>query len=172
MYRIFLGAGRVKTKTESQLVRYEKRKGLQTDNNYYINDSVTWANFMQRCYDDNLQFLEVYDKNGYMLAPYDTGHCPAPFYRYINNICNFPQDPLRDSLLSSRMSKLTPFKATTVKNFNPSEYDYTIVIYYARFLGITNKNFARSYERLLRKQQDCKIHYIKVALDPVTFNNP
>lgn len=167
MIKAVTGARDVKTKTESQLLKYERRKGLQTDNNYYINDSLTWVNYLQRVIDDKLQYMEVYDKNGYMLPPYDTGHCPAPIYRYINNICNFPQEPLRDSLLSVRMAMLSPFKATTTTSFNPSEYDYSIIIYYARFLGIMNKNYARTYEQLLRDQKDCKIQYIKVALDPV-----
>ena len=167
---VFFGTRNAVVKSESQIEKYEKRKGLQTDNNFSLKDSLTFQKYFTLLSNEKLGKLEVYDKNGKMLPPYDTTGCPAPFYRYINGICTTPQEVLEDSLLQNKMLDFVPFSSNKAE-VDPSKYDYTIVIYWARFYGTVNKSNAREFERLLSQQKDCKIQYIKVSLDPRDFWN-
>lgn len=167
---IFFGTRNAIVKTEKQIEKYELRKGLQTDNNYSLRDSLTFQKYFSLLSDEKLGKIEVYDNKGRMLPPYDTTGCPAPFYRYINGICTTPQEVFEDSLLQNKMLDFVPFSSNKAE-VDPSKYDYTIVIYWARFYGTVNKSNAREFERLLSQQKDCKIQYIKVSLDPRDFWN-
>lgn len=168
MYHVFLGIRDIQPKTEKQLLRYMHRKGLQTDNNYYLHDSLVNESYIDATLKNKIRWLEVYDKNGYLLTPYDTGKCPGPFYLYLQTICNHRQDADTNALLATRMEQLRPFTTTTNPiDVSDKSYEYTVVIFWARFIGAYNKVNARSYERILKQQQNCKIRYIKVPIDPV-----
>ncbi len=166
-----LGFRDAKEKTEEQLLRYEKRKGLQTDNNYYICDSAVFADNLNKILSDSITYLEVYNRDGFLLPQYDTADCPAPLSRYLQTICAETPESHKDLHLNDKMKTLTPFKNNTAAaSFNYNDYDYTIVINWARFMGIFNKKNARTFERLLKEQKDCKIHYFKVTMDPVNIS--
>lgn len=168
---MLLGFRNVKEKTEEQLLRYETRKGLQTDNNYYIRDSITFRENLNKLLRDGYVSLEVYDKNGNFLPPYDTSDCPAPLSRYLQSICSIPQESIKDFQLSEKMKTLTPFKNnSSAMTFDHHKYDYTVIIYWARFMGIFNKKNARQFERTLKAQKNCNIHYFKVTMDPVNIS--
>lgn len=169
--KVFLGFRNVNEKTEEQLLRYASRKGLQTDNNYYLGDSATFMSNLKKFEQQGFVSMEVYDKNGYLLPPYDTADCPAPLSRYLNSICTTQQEPLKENLLSEKMKTLIPFKNNeAAAAYQPGNYDYTVILYWARFIGAYNKTNALEYERILRGQKDCKIHYFKVTLDPVNIS--
>ncbi|MFN8155248.1 MAG: hypothetical protein U0Y08_13225 [Bacteroidia bacterium] len=168
---VILGFRPVKEKTEAQLLRYEKRKGLQTDNNYYYIDSASYYNNLAKTLnEDGFTRMEVYDKNGNLLPPYDTADCPAPLNRYLASLCTNTQEPVAGTALAEKMKLIKPFKNNAAAAiYNPADYDYTVILYWGRFMGISNKLNARNFEQALKKHEGCKIHYFKVTLDPVNI---
>lgn len=168
---VFLGIRDPKVKSEKQLLKYATRKGLQTDNNFSLRDSLTFGKYFYTVMSGKSSMAIVYDREGKMLYRYDTTGCPGPYMLYLQSICLNKQDTQADSLFTDRMNDLVPFSATSNKVINVGDYDYTIVLYWARFLGIMNKKHARNYEQILHQNHGCKIQYIKVSLDPRDFWN-
>jgi hypothetical protein len=166
---VFLGIRDPKVKTEKQLLKYATRKGLQTDNNFSLRDSLTFEKYFYTITSGKSSMAVVYDREGKMLYRYDTTGCPGPYLQYLQSICTNKQETQADSLFTDRMNDLVPFSATTNKVINTGDYDYTIVLYWARFLGMMNKKHARNYEQILQQNHGCKIQYIKVSLDPRDF---
>lgn len=166
---VFLGIRNPKVKTEKQLLKYASRKGLQTDNNFSLRDSLTLEKYLYTVLSGKSSMAVVYDREGKMLYRYDTTGCPGPYMQYLQSICANKQETQSDSLFTDRMNDLVPFSATTNKVINTGDYDYTIVLYWARFLGMMNKKHARNYEQILQQNHGCKIQYIKVSLDPRDF---
>lgn len=166
---VFLGIRDPKVKSEKQLLKYATRKGLQTDNNFSLRDSLTFEKYFYTITSGKSSMAVVYDREGEMLYRYDTTGCPGPYLQYLQSICTNKQETQADSLFTDRMNDLVPFSATTNKVINTGDYDYTIVLYWARFLGMMNKKHARNYEQILQQNHGCKIQYIKVSLDPRDF---
>lgn len=166
---VFLGLRDPKVKSEKQLLKYASRKGLQTDNNFSLRDSLTLEKYLYTVLSGKSSMAVVYDREGKMLYRYDTTGCPGPYMQYLQSICANKQETQSDSLFTDRMNDLVPFSATSNKVINTGDYDYTIVIYWAKFLGMMNKKHARNYEQILQQNHGCKIQYIKVSLDPRDF---
>lgn len=168
---VFLGTRNAKVKSEKQLLKYATRKGLQTDNNFSLRDSLTFEKYLYTVLSGKSSMAVVYDREGKMLYRYDTTGCPGPYMQYLRSICENKQEAQADSLFTDRMKDLVPFSTTENKVVNAGDYDYTIVLYWARFLGMMNKKHAKNYEQILQQNHGCKIQYIKVSLDPRDFWN-
>ncbi len=163
--KLLYGIHQPRERNEKELIRYAEKKSLESGNLFYVKDTASFSTITKDL--PSLTDVEIYNRQGHFIHFRERGGCPAPTDRYLKTICNSQtNDADSAKTIQDRMKQIVAFQNNmSYTGYTPDAYDYTILIYWASYLGTLNKKGPRFWEDLLKEQKTCRIKVFKISLD-------
>ncbi len=163
--KLCMGIKKPSGKTPEELLAYARKKSMPTDNIFYFRDSASFVNTVNAL--PTLTEIEVYDTKGNLITFKEPGACAVQTDQFLNNIClSAKQPPDTLKTIAQRMKDLVEVPGNlAARNYKAQDYDYTIILYWATYLGTLNKKNPRTWEQIIQNKNECRIRVFKVSLD-------
>lgn len=157
-----------KIESQQSILDYLTSQQLSTANSYALKDTATLTKFCN----SNIGTPEIrfYDKNGYLMLYRDNKKCNGQndsliSFLDLKNVVNV------DSSANIK-EYISQLKTLDGKDVNPEDfknYNYYLIMYWAKWCGDANKTKMEDWEKSLNKKNDPHIKTIKVTTDYMNF---
>lgn len=157
-----------KIENEKSITKYLALNKLDTNNNFALKDTATLNKF----YQSNIGTPEIrfYDKNGYLMLYRDDKKCNGQNDSLITFLN--PKNVVRIDSTENIFNYINQIKTLRGENVNVDEfkdYDYYLIMYWAKWLGKVNSIKMTDWEGNLSKKRDLRIKTIKLSTDYMNF---
>lgn len=170
IFRIYAGVrDPMKVRPRTELLAYMKKIKMRSDNVVIPKDSAAYVHTLLRL-KEGLPTMEPFLPNGSRIVINDSTTCSNPRWEYSKVICAGIYQGI------DTIRKLSDEAGEYIWYFNGKEgtpfsidstADYVVLLYWARFAGLSNKKYVREWEKNLLSHTRCKVQVVKVSLDRI-----
>lgn len=149
--------------TEASIKNYAFQIGLDTFNIVSVNADDFRKTLSKRGVPEGL----IFDKSGnYLEYKESDTSCNAGLFIYIPELnSNGSYNRSVKYNLTEEVSSLRNLKGQAIQEFNSSEYDFLLFIYWAKWVGKLNKDHVKEWQQLALDNKNAKIKTILINLD-------
>ena len=171
-YRVFFGVKKPKPKTETQVLEFLEKNNYSTDNLYGLNQ-IAHSQRVGTTQSSVGLFTttELYNKAGFLVSAKDStiNDCWGKVYDFYKNIqdaerlkADSTKSVYADSLLIKGLVNLSGHPQPM---FVTEDYDYTVVVYWASFLGKLSRQNIELARLIKLHNPSLKIQIIQINTD-------
>lgn len=155
------GVSKPKFVTEDQVVKFLKEKSIPVDGNLFVcKDSSSIFSMILKI--QALPSVNFFNNNGDLLYYAETS-CTGKAKECAESLTKSSLNRVDPSYNLSDVIKLTKPEPSNFI-FRPADYDYTVVLYWATYLGTLNKHAFEIADEL-KKKDSLRIKIVYVNLD-------
>jgi hypothetical protein len=177
-YKVLYGVKKPKHKTETQITDFLAKNDYSTDNLYGLNAEAhkrkvgtttsSVASFTSSA---------LYNRDGFLVKAKDTAinDCWGKVYDFYKNISDSSQlyidksnSIYSDTLVMNNLVNLSGHRQAA---FSTQDYDYTVVVFWASFLGKLSKQNIALGQLIKLYNPNLKVQIIQINMDYRTFWN-
>lgn len=162
------GVRNPKVENKKTILGYLESNKLSTEDNYCLKDTSSLNKFyLSKIGTPEIRF---YDNNGYLMLYRDDKKCNGQNDSLISFLN--PKNVIKIDSTNSLSTYLLELKKLDGQDINLNEFknhDYYLIIYWAKWIGKTNKTKIEDWENSLAKKNNLKIKTIKVSTDYMNF---
>lgn len=157
------GVKKPSIETEVSIKNYALKIGLDTLTIVSVNVDDFVDIFSRRGIPEGL----IFDKSGnYLEYKESDTSCNAGLFNYIPELnSNGSYNRSVKYNLTEEVSSLRNLKGQAIQEFNSSEYDFLLFIYWAKWVGKLNKDHVKEWQQLALDNKNAKIKTILINLD-------
>lgn len=157
-----------KIENTKSITKYLALNKLDTNNNFAFKDTATLNKF----YRNNIGTPEIrfYDKNGFLMLYRDNRRCNGQNDSLITFLN--PENVIKIDSSENIFNYLSQVRTLDGRPINPDEfknYDYYLIMYWAKWLGKVNSIKMTDWESNLAKKRNFKVKTIKLTIDYMNF---
>lgn len=163
--KVFYGIKKPKVENEKSLIKYLKRKEINSVNVYTVNEKDFYPTLMVS---DGIPEIIVYDcKNDKPIKYREDTMCNGYAFGFVENLKKDTIFQYVDTLPNffDLISRLRDLNGNTVNIEKNKNVDYYLFIFWTRYIGRLNKNHVKVWEEQANNNKNCEIKVIKVNLD-------
>jgi hypothetical protein len=160
---VLYGIKQPQSETPESLTKYANEIGLNDSLIIIPKDTTAFYRLYQL--NNSVPEIRAFNKRGEMVYYKDSTTCNAPAFSFTDSIC-FIND-LTINTYYSLAKECSLYKNLDGKDLeiNSDIYDYTVFIYWAKYLGKLNKDHVKEWQDNLQKQTECSIKIYLANMD-------
>ncbi len=162
------GVRNPKVENKEQIEYYLKKNKLIAENCYALKDTSALNNFNNGTI--GIPEIRFYDKNGYLMLYRDNKKCNTQNDSLISFLD--PKNIVKidsSNKINDYIKELKTLDGKEINNNQFKQYDYYLIMYWAKWTGQVNSKKMTDWESSLKQKSDLKIKTIKVTTDYMDF---
>ncbi len=164
--KIIYGIKDPKTENESSITEYMKKNKMITDN-VFVPDENTYKSITQKT---GLPDFFVFDNRGKLIIIESDKKCPATGTEFLEKLNPANDYNTNDEInLSEVIENLHYLNGNLAELTVSGNYDFFLVIYWAKFIGKLNQKYVTVWENTAHSNNFAKIKTFKINMDPQKF---
>jgi hypothetical protein len=176
MYKVFFDVKKPSYQTEAQILEFLSKNKYPTENLYGIS-AAAHNKRIGKAVSSVAYFTtsNIYNRDGFLVSAKDTAisECWGKTYEFYKNIADNSQlnidsttSVYADTLVMNNLVNLSGHKQTM---FSTQDYDYTVVVFWASFLGKLSRQNIELGQLVKLYNPALKIQVIQINMDYRTY---
>lgn len=162
--KLLYGIRNPKVENQESLTKYMVKKDIRIENTY-TTTFEQFPNALDRI-KKTLPEVLIFNQQGDNIPYGEEWACNASAFSFIEQLrTDSAYSTNEEIVLSSALKGLAGLDGTPVELKDSENHDFTILIYWARYVGKLNKNHVNEWEKQAFQNQSAKLRVIKVNMD-------